>query len=91
MLQSGGQQIDPCGLDAAMPQYGCQLYHIPADPVESASEQMPQIVREDLFRWYACSVAELFHFCPNLSAGQTSAAPSEKNLTGGNFFLPGVF
>lgn len=58
--------IDPCCVDAAVPEYVRQTRYVLVQAVIGACEQMPQIVRKDLFIRYAGDAAQLFHIAPNV-------------------------
>lgn len=89
MFASRGNEIDPGGVDGAVTQYVGQLRHVPADAVETAGEQMPQVVGEHLSGFHIGHAAQLLHFQPDLFSGQTLPASGEKDLTGGGFIFPG--
>ena len=52
VFRAGGHEIDSGGIDGGMAQNVRQLDDIPADFIEYRSEQVPEIVREDLGRFY---------------------------------------
>ena len=87
MLCAGGYQIDPGGLDAAVPEQVGKLDNIMADLIENSGKQVPQIVREHLARLYARIFAELLELCPDLAAVKLLSASGAKNRAGGDFLF----
>ena len=48
VFRPGGYEVNAGGLDGTVAQHIRQLDHVPADLVERAGEQMPQVVGEHL-------------------------------------------
>ena len=48
MFFTGGDQVDAGGFNAGVAQHVRQFHNIPAGPIKSDGEQMPQIVGETL-------------------------------------------
>ena len=85
MLHTGGDEIDACGFDAAVPEDIGQPCYIPADLVERPGEQMPEIVGKHLPGLHTRLFTDGFHLRPNLLTRQRTTASGEKQLTGGDF------
>ena len=90
MFRSGGNEVNPGGFNAGVPQHIGQFHHIPAHLVKGPGEKMSQVMGEYFGGFYARRLAQAFHFSPNLPSGQASSASGEENLTGGDFLCPGV-
>ena len=62
MLRAGGDDINACGVNAAVTEDVGELGNIFFHAVKRARKQMPQVVRKH-FAWIdICILAELFHF-----------------------------
>ena len=55
------------GDNAAVTENICELCNILFDTIESAGEQVAQIVWKNLLRIYSCLLTQAFHFPPNVS------------------------
>ena len=91
VFRAGGQKIDAGGFDRAVPQQVGQLDNILIGPIEGGGEQMPQVVREYLRRFYLRLAAQIFHLRPNLPSGQIFSASGEEDPARGDFLLVGIF
>ena len=67
---AGGDNINSCGVDAAVTKNICELCNILFDTIESAGEQVAQIVWKNLLRIYSCLLTKAFHFPPNVSTAR---------------------
>lgn len=90
MLLAGGNEINPGGIDRGVPQNIRQPDDVPAYFIKRESEQVPQVVREDLGGLYPRFLAQLLHFPPDLTAGKGFSASGEKYFAGGDFLLSGI-
>ena len=79
MLRPGGNDIDACGIDAAVPEDIRELGNVSLDAVKHSREQMPQIVREDLTRVNVRLLAKSFHFPPDVRPADRFAGPRHKD------------
>ena len=91
VFHPAGDKVDPCCLDAGVPQHIRQPGHIPAGPVEGPGKEMPQIVREYLGLLHPRLGADAFHLRPYLPPAQTLSASGEEYLPGGDLLFSGVF
>ena len=64
---ASGDNINSCRVDAAVTENICELCNILFDTIESAGEQVAQIVWKNLLRIYSCLLTQAFHFPPNVS------------------------
>ena len=67
---AGGDNINSCGVDTAMTENICELCNILFNTIESAGEQVAQIVWKDLLRIYSRLLTKAFHFPPNVSTAR---------------------
>ena len=77
----GGNQINTCGLNTAVPQYIRQFYNVPAYLLKGSGKQMAQIMRENFRRTHFRFFTELFHLSPDLSSAHTLSAFRDKYFT----------
>ena len=91
VLRARGDQINPGGFNGAVAQHIGQFRNVPCGPVEGRGKQVPQVVGEYFGGLYPSLMAKSFHLPPDLTARQTVTASSEKNFSGGDFLLSGVF
>jgi len=87
MLRAGRAQIDPGGVDGAVPQHVGQLYDVAGGLIEGGGEQMPQIMGKDLRSRHARFFAQSFQDPPDGLSGEGPAVFGEEDLTGGDFFV----
>ena len=67
MLHTCGHDIDPGGVDAAVPQNICQLGNVLFNAVKRPGEQLAQIVGKDLAGLHPRRFTELFHIRPDIT------------------------
>lgn len=89
MLRAGRAQIDPGGVDGAVPQHVGQLYDVAGGLIEGGGEQMPQIMGKDLRSRHARFFAQSFQDPPDGLSGEGPAVFGEEDLTGGDFLFSG--
>lgn len=82
MLPSGGHDINPGGVDAAVAQDVCQLCDVFFHGVKDSCKEMPQVVGEDLAFQNFCPLAEVFHFPPDATAVQRLSGPADEHGAG---------
>ena len=70
MLFPAGSCINTSCVDAAVPQQTCQMFQILLTLVETASKQMPQIMRKDLSGGDLRLSAQALHHGPDITAVQ---------------------
>lgn len=87
MLCRTGNEVDARHFDARVAENVCKLDNVLAGAVKRRRKQVTQVVREDLLRVHACTLAEFFHLRPDLITGHCSAAVGAKDRTG-SVFLP---
>ena len=75
MLRAGGDDIDACGIDAAVTENVCKLGNVSLDAVKHTGEQMPQVVRKDLTGINISLRTERFHLPPDVCAADRFAGP----------------
>lgn len=85
MLGAGGDEVDPGGLHAGVPQHVGKLRHVPAGLVEDPGEEMAQVVGKDLADRHPRRPGVALHLRPQLFSGEAFAASGEKDLAGGGF------
>ena len=87
MLRTGGDDVDACGVDAAVAEdvgeLGDVLFHV----IEHAGKQVPQIVRKDLFGIDVCRLAQCFHFAPDVRSADRLSRAGHKDHTAFDFLL----
>ena len=91
VLGAGGKDIDARCVDAGVTENVGQLGDILFDPVKRAGEQVPQIVREDFLRRYACLTTEIFHLSPDVAAVERFTAFGHEQRACGDALGYGVF
>lgn len=79
VFRSGGHNIDPRCINAAVPQNICQLCDIFLNAIESPGKQLAQIVGENLGRIDTRCFAQPFHLRPNIAAVQRLSIPCNEN------------
>ena len=90
MFLAGRNEIDPCGIDAAVSQHIRQTSHVLAGPVKGHREQMAQVMGKDLRGRHPRRLAQALHLRPDLPPRQTPAPSREKNLAGGDVLFLGI-
>ena len=90
VFAAAAHKIYPGSLHAGVPEYISQLHDVPVGAVICHSEQMPQIVGENLPGGNAATPGKPLHAAPYLLTAQTFASPSEKYLTGEDIFCPAI-
>ena len=79
MLNTGGHNIDSCGVNAAMTQYIGKLCDVFFNAVKSACKQLSEIVGKHLARFDTGSFTQLFHRRPDVTAIQIFARSCDKD------------
>ena len=78
---ASGDNINSCRVDAAVAENICELCNILFDTIESACEQVAQIVWKNLLRIYSCLLTQAFHFPPNVSTAHWLAGTGYEYCT----------
>ena len=78
VLFSRGHEVNPGGLDAAVPQHIRQPHHVVAGAIEGPGEQTAEIVGEYFRPLHARRFAEGFHTGPDRLPGNRETVLGEK-------------
>lgn len=79
VFRSGGHNIDPGRIDAAVAQNICQLGNILLNAVKSPGKELAQIVRK-YFGWvHTRRMTQPLHLCPYIAAIQWPSISCDKN------------
>lgn len=79
--------IYACRIDVGVAQNISQAGQILFKGVVGPGEQMAQVVRKYLFRFYICTFTQGFHITPNIRTIERFSRPGDKNGSGCSFFL----
>ena len=85
-----GHEVNPCGLNAAVPQHIGQSDHVVAGAIEGPGEQAAEVVGEHLAPLHARRFAEGLHAGPDRLSRDRETVLGKKNLARGDFLLFGV-
>ena len=83
MLSAGAHNIDPCGVNATVPQDVRQFGDVLFNTIEGPGEQLAQIVGKHLAGLHTRCFAELFHIRPDVAPVQGLSVTGDKDGTGG--------
>ena len=87
MFVAGSDNIDSCGVDAAVTEYIRKLGNVLFNAVEGARKQMAQIMRKHLLGDNPRLHTQVFHFTPNVASIHRLAAAGYKYSTLCDFLL----
>ena len=90
VFRAGRSQVNPRRRKVGMPQNIRQFHDISAHPVKGAGEKMPEIMRKYLRFQNPRRRAQFLHLRPDLLPREALSASGDKNLSGDDFFLPGI-
>ena len=79
MLEAGRDDIDPRGVNAAMPKDVCQLGNVLFDPVKSTRKQVPKVMGKYLLRIHPRLHAKPLHLPPNVRAAYGLSVPGNED------------
>ena len=81
VLGAGGDDINSCGVDAAVTENVGKLDDVLFDAVKHAGEKVAQVVRKYFLRIDVRGFAQGFHFTPDVCAAYRVAGSCYKNHT----------
>ena len=84
MFIAGGDNINSCGVNAAVTEYVCEFGNILFHTVEGACEYVAQIVGKHLLRIHPCLRTKIFLFTPNVGSAHRFAASGYEDRTRSN-------
>ena len=90
VLLSGGDQVDPGGLNGAVAQGVRQLHDVVVFPVVLHGKQVPQIVGIYLGGLHSRLTADAFHLAPDLPSGYGRPVPGPEHRPMTDSVLPEI-
>ena len=87
---AGGDNIDSCGVNAAVSENVGKLGNILLNAVKHTGEQVAEVVRKHLLRVDLCLDAQSFHFPPDIRAADWFAGAGYKNHSTLNILLRSI-
>ena len=84
---ASGDNINSCGVDAAVTENVSELGNILFDTIEGSCEKVAQIMGKYLLWIYPCLLTKAFHFTPNVGSAHWLAISSYEYRTRSNLLL----
>ena len=79
VLGAGGHNVDPGGINAAVPQNICQLRNILLNAVKSPGKELAEVMGKDLGGIDTRCLTQPFHLCPDVASVQRLTVSCHKD------------